>query len=100
VIATPILLDGTPMGLCTQDPDRWTTSSNKEAKAICRGCPRRWLCAREACESPRAEGVWAGIMIPEAGRGRAFALRQLRSLAERNGYPLRPRNGFVFSETA
>jgi len=28
----------------------------------------------------------AGIVIPEAGRARGFALRQLRSLVERNGY--------------
>jgi WhiB family transcriptional regulator, redox-sensing transcriptional regulator len=28
-------------------------------------------------------------VIPEAGRARAFALGQLRSLAERNGYPVR-----------
>jgi WhiB family redox-sensing transcriptional regulator len=36
-----------------------------------------------------AEGLWAGVVIPEAGRARAFALRQLRSLVERNGYPVR-----------
>ena len=40
---------------------------------------------------PRAEGLWAGIYVPEAGRGRTFALRQLKSLAERNGYPVRER---------
>jgi WhiB family redox-sensing transcriptional regulator len=28
-------------------------------------------------------------VIPESGRARAFALGQLRTLAERNGYPLR-----------
>ena len=72
-------------------PERWTTSADEEAKAICRACPRRWLCAREACELPRAEGLWAGIVIPEGGRGRTFALRQLRSLAERNGQVVRPR---------
>jgi WhiB family redox-sensing transcriptional regulator len=33
--------------------------------------------------------MWAGIVIPEAGRGRTFALRQLKSLAERGGYPVR-----------
>jgi len=60
-----------------------------EAKALCRACPRRWLCAREAVESAGAEGLWAGVVIPEAGRARAFALGQLRSLAERNGYPVR-----------
>jgi WhiB family redox-sensing transcriptional regulator len=50
---------------------------------------RRGLCAREACEMPRAEGMWAGVVIPEAGRGRTHALRRLRSLAERGGYPVR-----------
>jgi WhiB family redox-sensing transcriptional regulator len=75
----------TPIGACTRDPERWTTTADEEAKAICRACPRRWMCAREACELPRAEGLWAGIVIPEGGRGRTFALRQLRSLAERNG---------------
>jgi WhiB family redox-sensing transcriptional regulator len=39
--------------------------------------------------TPAAEGVWAGILIPEAGRGRRFALKQLRSLAEHNGFPVR-----------
>ena len=37
----------------------------------------------EACETAGAEGLWAGILIPQAGRGRGFALKQLRSLAER-----------------
>lgn len=31
-----------------------------------------------------AEGLWAGIVLPPAGRSRQFALKQLRSLAERN----------------
>lgn len=79
-----------PISACTRDPERWTSIADSEAKMICRQCPRRWLCAREACELPGAEGLWAGIVIPEAGRGRTFALRQLRSLAERNGYPVRP----------
>lgn len=77
------------LGVCTQDPDRWITATDDATKAVCRACPRRWLCAREACETPGAIGVWAGIVIPEAGRGRTFALRQLRSLAERAGYPVR-----------
>ena len=88
----------TPIGACTQDPERWTTRADEEAKAICRGCPRRWMCARDACELPRAEGLWAGIVIPEGGRGRTFALRQLRSLAERNGYPVRDRR--LYAESA
>ena len=51
----------TPIGACTRDPERWTTKADEEAKAICRACPRRWTCAREACELPRAEGLWAGF---------------------------------------
>src|SRR5262249_30057776 len=88
----------TPIGACTQDPERWTTRADEVAKSICRECPRRWMCAREACELPRAEGLWAGIVIPEGGRGRTFALRQLRSLAERNGYPVRDRR--LYAESA
>jgi WhiB family transcriptional regulator, redox-sensing transcriptional regulator len=86
---TATALSNISLGACTQDPDRWTTAPDIEAKALCRACPRRWLCAREAVESPGAEGLWAGVVIPEAGRARAFALRQLRSLAERYGYPVR-----------
>lgn len=82
-------LDKVELGACTRDPDRWTTGLDDGAKALCRACPRRWLCARDAVECPGAEGLWAGVVIPEAGRARTFALRQLRSLAERNGYPVR-----------
>jgi WhiB family redox-sensing transcriptional regulator len=92
---TPVGLDGLPLGECTRDPERWTTAADDEAKAICRLCPRRWACAREAVELPKAEGLWAGIVVPEAGRGRGHALRQLRELAERNGYPVRPRRVFL-----
>ena len=42
-------------------------------------------------ETPGAEGIWAGILLPEAGRGRTFALKQLTSLAQRGGYPVRKR---------
>lgn len=90
-------LDGLPIGECTRNPERWTSVADEEAKAICRLCPRRWACAREAVELPQAEGLWAGIVIPEAGRGRTFALRQLRSLAERNGYSVRARRRFLES---
>jgi WhiB family transcriptional regulator, redox-sensing transcriptional regulator len=79
----------TVVGACVADPDRWMTAIDDQAKAVCRDCPRRWLCAREACEMPRAEGMWAGVVIPEAGRGRGHALRRLRSLAELGGYPVR-----------
>ena len=75
--------------VCTRDPDRWTTVADEGAKELCRACPRRWRCAQEACETPGAEGLWAGILIPQAGRGRRFALKQLHSLAELNGFPVR-----------
>lgn len=79
-----------PFGPCTKDPTRWTLAIDEGAKALCRQCPRRWQCAKDACESPGAEGLWAGIVIPESGRARTFALRQLRSLAELNGYQVNP----------
>ena len=86
------------VGVCVNDPDRWTASADEAAKAICRTCPRRWICARDAVETPGAEGIWAGIAIPESGRGRSFALRQLRSLAERGGYPVRKSRRRRFTE--
>ncbi|OBA61385.1 transcriptional regulator [Mycobacterium sp. 1100029.7] len=86
---TGTLLTNISLGACTTDPDRWTTAPDAESKALCRACPRRWQCAREAVESPGAQGLWAGVVIPESGRPRAFALNQLRSLAERNGHPVR-----------
>ena len=85
----PTFFDDSAMGACTSDPERWTTIADEGAKALCRACPLRWRCAQEACVTPGAEGVWAGILIPEAGRARRFALKQLRSLAEQNGYPVR-----------
>jgi len=78
---------------CTRDPDRWTTTADDGAKALCRVCPRRGLCAQEACRTPGAAGVWAGILIPEAGRARRFALKQLRSLAEHHGFPIQKSAG-------
>ncbi len=67
---------------CLADPDRWAEGGNDpELKALCRGCPRRWLCAKEALETPAAMGMWSGVHLPKDGRGRMFALRQLRSLA-------------------
>jgi WhiB family transcriptional regulator, redox-sensing transcriptional regulator len=77
---------------CEREPDRWTTAADDGAKALCRSCPRRWRCAQDACTTPGAEGVWAGILIPQGGRGRQFALRQLRSLAEDNGFPIKKAN--------
>ncbi|QLL06023.1 WhiB family transcriptional regulator [Mycobacterium vicinigordonae] len=73
--------------VCSADPDRWTTAEpDDEAKALCLACPRRWLCAAEACQDPNVEGLWAGVVIPESGRPRDFALRRLRVIAERGGY--------------
>ncbi len=67
---------------CLDDADRWVDGGDDpELKALCRACPRRWLCAKEALKTPDAQGMWSGVNIPEGGRGRAFALRQLRSLA-------------------
>jgi WhiB family redox-sensing transcriptional regulator len=87
-------LDGLPIGECTSDPERWVTAADEAAKTICRMCPRRWACARDAVELPNPEGLWAGIVVPEGGRGRAHALRQLRQLAETNGYPVRAKRIF------
>lgn len=88
----PIAADGLPIGGVTANPDKWASAPDNAAKAICRQCPRRWACARDAVELPQAEGLWAGIVIPaEEGRGRTFALKQLRDLANRNGFPVRKR---------
>jgi WhiB family transcriptional regulator, redox-sensing transcriptional regulator len=72
---------------CQADPDRWIDGGDDpELKALCRGCPRRWLCAKEALETPGAEGMWSGVYIPSEGRARRFAMRQLRCLATHGGY--------------
>ena len=85
VRSLPLAVDETPLGACTQDPDRWAVTADEGAKELCRVCPRRWACAQEACRTPGAEGLWAGIFIPKTGRARQFALRQLRSLVEHHG---------------
>ncbi|WP_375489042.1 WhiB family transcriptional regulator [uncultured Mycobacterium sp.] len=85
-VAVPTLRP-VPRVPCAADPDRWAAGGeDPELKALCRGCPRRWLCASEALRTPGAEGMWSGVNIPKAGRGRTFALRQLRSLAAHGGY--------------
>jgi WhiB family transcriptional regulator, redox-sensing transcriptional regulator len=72
---------------CLGDPDRWAAGGEEpELKALCRACARRWLCAKEALKTPGAEGMWSGVNVPRDGRGRTFALRQLRSLAAHGGY--------------
>jgi WhiB family transcriptional regulator, redox-sensing transcriptional regulator len=71
---------------CLDDADRWVDGGDDpELKVLCRACPRRWHCAREALETPGAQGMWSGVNIPEHGRGRVFAMRQLRSLAAHGG---------------
>jgi len=73
------------------NPDRWADGGNDPAlKELCRGCPRRWLCAKEAVQTPRIEGMVAGVFIPKDGRARTFALRQLQSLAAYGGYGSQP----------
>jgi WhiB family transcriptional regulator, redox-sensing transcriptional regulator len=75
----PLTLSAPP---CLDDADRWLDGGDDpELKALCRACPRRWVCATEALNTPGAQGMWSGVNIPESGRGRAFAMRQLRSLA-------------------
>lgn len=72
---------------CVSDPDRWAAGGNDpELKTLCRGCPRRWQCAKDALDTPGAEGMWSGVHLPKEGRGRKFALRQLRSLAAHGGF--------------
>jgi WhiB family redox-sensing transcriptional regulator len=82
-----------PMPPCLDDPDRWSEAGDDdtELKVLCRRCPRRWLCAKEAVETPGAEGLWSGVFIPKVGRGRKFAIRQLASLAAHGGYSTRSR---------
>ncbi len=69
---------------CVADPDRWVEAVGDDplARALCRGCPRRWACAEDALRISPASGIWAGVCIPESGRGRSHALRQLKSLVE------------------
>lgn len=76
---------------CVLDPDRWDAGGDDPAlKALCRGCPRRFRCAKEAIETPGVEGMVAGVHVPSEGRGRQFALRQLQSLAAYGGYADQP----------
>ncbi len=67
---------------CLSDPDRWATAGDDaEIKALCRRCSRRQRCAVEAISTPGISGVVAGVHVPEGGRARAFALRQLQAVA-------------------
>jgi WhiB family redox-sensing transcriptional regulator len=86
--------ESTTAAPCVADPDRWIEGEDDpELKALCRGCPRRWLCAKEALETPGAVGMWSGVYIPSEGRARRFAMRQLRSLATHGGYDVGPDDG-------
>ncbi len=76
------------VGACVDDPERWITTIDEQAKAVCLNCRRRWLCARGLRDASRRGDV-GRRRHPEAGRGRTHALRRLRSLAERGGYPVR-----------
>lgn len=88
ILEPPPVLIATP---CVADPDRWADGGNDPMlKALCRGCPRRWLCASEALHTPGIEGLVAGVHVPKEGRGRTFALRQLQSLAAYAGYADQP----------
>jgi WhiB family transcriptional regulator, redox-sensing transcriptional regulator len=79
IIDTPRPLPAAP---CLDDADRWLDGGDDpELKALCRACPRRWPCAEDALRTPNAQGMWSGVHLPGEGRQRAFALRQLRSLA-------------------
>jgi WhiB family redox-sensing transcriptional regulator len=78
---------------CAANPDRWTDGGNDPAlKVLCRSCPRRWLCAKEALHTPAVQGMIAGVHVPKPteARARAFALRQLQSLAAHAGYAAQP----------
>jgi WhiB family redox-sensing transcriptional regulator len=77
---------------CLSDPDRWTESDadNAELKSLCRGCPRRFLCAKEALDTPFIEGMVAGVHVPKEGRPRHFAMKQLQSLAAYGGLARQP----------
>jgi WhiB family redox-sensing transcriptional regulator len=76
---------------CVHNPDRWADGGNDPTlKALCRSCPRRWLCAKDALATPGIEGMIAGVHVPKDGRPRAFALRQLQSLAAYAGFASQP----------
>ena len=73
------------------EPDRWASGGDDpELKALCRACPRRFLCAKEALETPGIEGTVAAVYVPKEGRSRSFALRQLQSLAAHAGLADQP----------
>lgn len=55
-----------PLGVCTQDPDRWTTTPDDEAKTLCRACPRR-------CQGGVGPGArWRGLRLAWPSRVRQW----------------------------
>ena len=51
---------------CVTNPNRWADGGNDPAlKALCRRCPRRWLCAKEALHTPAVQGMIAGVHVPD-----------------------------------
>jgi len=77
---------------CMTNPDRWADGGDDPAlKSLCRSCPRRWLCAKEALHTPGIKGMVSGVYLPKEGRARTFALRQLQSLAAYAGYATQPK---------
>ncbi|WP_431241091.1 transcription factor WhiB (plasmid) [Mycolicibacterium aichiense] len=76
---------------CLADPDRWAAGGDDpQLKTMCRACPRRFTCAREALDTPGIEGMIAAVYVPREGRGRTFALRQLQSLSAYAGLAEQP----------
>ena len=76
---------------CLADPDRWSDGGeDSELKVLCRGCPRRFQCAKDALDTPGIQGTVAAVYVPQEGRGRTFALRQLQSLAAYAGLADQP----------
>jgi hypothetical protein len=57
---TATTLYSTPLGACTEKPDRWTTTPDDWAKAQRRACPGRWLGARRHGVAGRGGAVSRG----------------------------------------
>lgn len=69
---------------CRSAPDYWTEAGNDPGlKSLCRACPRRPVCAREALATPGVSGIWAGIYLPpdDAGPRPRVPRRRARSRA-------------------
>jgi WhiB family transcriptional regulator, redox-sensing transcriptional regulator len=80
---------------CQADPDRWIEATNEDIdlKEICRACPRRGMCAKEAAEQAGIEGMWAGVVIPLSVvncREHKYAMSSLTSIAHAYGYEVDP----------